>query len=346
MRVLIADDLPDNRELVIDILTASGYETLSAADGEEALELIREYLPDLVILDISMPIKDGFEVCEEMKQDPETAQLPVIMLTAHTDIDSRVRGLGLGADDYLSKPFNPRELLARVNTRLRAKAETDELRQQRLAIRQTFERFVSPAVVEALMENPEAAQLGGALREITVIFADIEGFTSMSEHADPVHLLNILNRYHGLMVHFIKRNKGTVDKYLGDGIMAVYNAPLEQPDHALSAVRTAIEIREALYDFHQDIPPEFRVNINFGINTGQAVVGNVGTEDTMDYTAIGDNVNLAQRLESVSTNGQIMISEATFHQIAHAVEVTSGKMRQIKGRKRMVMTYLVTGLYD
>lgn len=344
MKVLIAEDHPDNRELVTDILSASGYDIVSATNGQEALDLIREHLPDLVILDVNMPLKDGFEVVAEMKQDERTNSLPIIMLTAQSDIDSRVKGLGLGADDYLGKPFNPRELLARVDTRLRAKAETDELRKQRLQIRQTFERFVAPAVVEALMKNPEAAQLGGALREITVMFADIEGFTSLSERTDPVEILSILNQYHGLTVGYIKKNKGTVDKFLGDGIMALYNVPVELSDHPLRAVTTAIEIQTALKHFRHKFPSEFQLAINFGINTGTAVVGNIGSIDIMDYTAIGDNVNLAQRLQAMSHGGQIMISEATYRLVADYIEAEPAGIRQVKGRAELVTTFLVKGL--
>lgn len=344
MKVLIAEDHPDNLELVIDILSSSGYEIYSATNGQQALDLIRANLPDLVILDVNMPVKDGFQVCLEMKQDPSIANLPVIMLTAQSDIDSRVKGLGLGADDYLGKPFNPRELLARVDTRLRAKAESDELRKQRMLLRQTFERFVSPAVVQSMMADPESIQLGGALREITVLFADMEGFTSLSERVDPVELLSVLNSYHGLMVEHIKKNQGTVDKFLGDGIMALYNAPVDQEEHALRAVITAIEIHEALADFQTHFPPEFQLNINFGINTGLAVVGNVGSLEIMDYTAIGDNVNLAQRLQSLSHNGEITISEATYSRISDHVAARPGGRRQVKGREEAVMTYLVTGL--
>ncbi len=346
MKVLVAEDHPESRQILIDVLTASGYKVLSATNGRDALLMARNELPDLAILDVNMPIIDGFEVCTTLKQDSTTEQIHIIMLTAQSDVESRVKGLGLGADDYVSKPFSPKELLARVDTRLRAKAQTDILRQQRIRLRKTFERFVSPDIVDALMQNPEAAQLGGAVREITVMFADMEGFTTLSEHADPVELLAILNEYHGLMVEIIKRNGGTVDKLLGDGIMAIYNAPVELENHALSAVRTACEIRDALPAIQSKQPEEFRLNINFGIHTGNAVVGNVGSADVMDYTAIGDTVNLAARLQVMSDNGVITISDATHNLIADKINADHIGHRQIRGREGTVDTYAVIKLLE
>ena len=201
-----------------------------------------------MILDINMPEMDGFEVCAALKSNPATAKIPILMLTAQIDVESRVTGLGLGADDYLPKPFHPRELIARIETRLRAKEETDTLRPQREQIRQTFERFVAHEIVEQLLEDPTRVQLGGADTTVTVLFADLEGFTTLAEHTDPAHLIEILNGYHTLLVHHIKANGGTVDKFLGDGVMALYNTPLPQPDHALRAVRTALDIHDALAD--------------------------------------------------------------------------------------------------
>lgn len=344
MRVLVAEDNIDSRHMILDVLAAAGYETIASVDGADALAKTRNYLPDIVLLDINMPIMDGWAVCAELRHDPTTTQIPIIILTAQADIESRIKGLGLGADDYLSKPFSPRELLARISTRLRTKAETDIIRQQRQHIRKTFERFLSPDVVETLIRNPEAAQLGGAMRDLTILFADLEGFTALSERLNPQELLNVLNEYHGLMVEAVRRNEGLVNKFLGDGILALYNAPLEITNHALKAVKTAVEIRDALGEFQQDFPGELRMNINFGINTGQAVVGNIGSRDLMDYTAVGDNVNLAQRLQSMSRGGEIMISEATYKLIAPYVDVEDAGLRQVRGREEPVRVYFVRGL--
>jgi class 3 adenylate cyclase len=268
------------------------------------------------------------------------------MLTAQSDVESRVTGLGLGADDYLPKPFHPRELIARVQARLRAKAIADDLRAQRELIRRTFERFVAPEIVVQLLEDPARVELGGAETEVTVLFADLQGFTTVAQHIEPPRLLEVLNAYHALMVDQIKANGGTVDKFLGDGVMALYNTPLPQPDHALRAVRTALQIRDAMPAFHQNFPPTLRLGINFGIASGWAIVGNVGTPDLMDFTAIGNTVNLASRLQGLSDNSQITISEETYRLVADSVIAERVDGRAVRGREEPVVTYLLLGMRE
>jgi len=341
MKILVAEDNIDSRELLSEILTAMGHEVILAFDGVNALEKLDDHDPDLAILDVDMPRKDGFEVVKNLKDNPETATIPVIMLTARSDVESRVMGLGLGADDYLSKPFNPRELMARVNTRLRAKAETDDLRQTQELIKQTFSKYVPEQVIQYMLANSSEIKLGGQVRQVTVMFADIEGFTTVSEHNDPVELLNVLNKYHGLLVSKIKSNGGTIDKFLGDGIMALFNAPVDQDDHVFQAVKTAIEIRHALKLFHMDMEESFRLGVNIGIHTGQAVVGNVGGSELMDYTAVGDTVNLAARLQGLSNQSEITISAATYDIVKDRIRAELQGERLVKGRETAVTIYHV-----
>ncbi|MGQ9908663.1 MAG: adenylate/guanylate cyclase domain-containing protein [Candidatus Flexifilum sp.] len=339
MLVLIADDNLDSRKLVTEIIQSMRVDVVTAADGQEALEKVQQHRPDLVILDVNMPLVSGFEVVERMKADPATQAIPVIMLTALGDIEYRVHGLKLGADDYLSKPFSPRELIERVRTRLRVKGETDELRKTQQIIRDTFERYVAPSVVDQMLRNPTEVKLGGKMQEVTVMFSDLQGFTSISEHTDPELLLTILNAYHTLLVNVIRDHGGTVDKFMGDGVMALYNAPLEQPDHALAAVQTALSIRSRLSQFVEQFAPEHRMRINFGIHTGPAVVGNVGAPDLMNYTAVGDTVNLAARLQQVCTDGRIFISAATQQRVIGRVITQPIGELKVKGRVETVPTF-------
>jgi class 3 adenylate cyclase len=341
MKVLVAEDNRDSRELVSDILLSLGHIPILAPNGRIALDKVLEDPPDLVILDVNMPEMDGFEVCGAIKRNPATAKIPVLMLTAQVDVESRVKGLGLGADDYLSKPFHPRELIARIQTRLRAKEETDTLREQREQIRKTFERFVAHEIVEKLLEDPTRVQLGGAVATVTVLFADLEGFTSLSERTEPTRLLEVLNGYHTLLVQHIKANGGTVDKFLGDGLMALYNTPLPQPDHALRAVRTALDVRAALREYHARLEEHFRLGVNFGIHSGPAIIGNVGAPDIMDFTAIGDTVNLASRLQNLSEHNQITVSEEIYRQVADYVFADRVEARAVRGRTEPVVTYLI-----
>jgi len=301
-------------------------------------------MPDLVILDVNMPGMSGFEVIAQLKSAEITSKIPVIMLTAMADIDNRVEGLGLGADDYLTKPFSPRELMARIETRLRAKVETDDLRNTKEMIRHTFERFVPPSVVAQLLKDPGQVKLGGVLQEVTVLFSDLENFTSISERTDPEKLLKMLNTYHTLVVKIIQQNGGTVDKFIGDGVMALYNTPLQQDDHALRAVLTALQIRETLGETYLEFERDFHLRINFGIHTGQAIVGNVGSADIMDFTAVGDTVNIAARLQGLAENGQILVSEATFEQVQENVDAVPIGAQAVKGRVGAIMTYQINNL--
>lgn len=211
-------------------------------------------------------------------------------------------------------------------------------------IRQTFERFVAPSVVEKLLQDPTQVKLGGQLQEVTVLFSDLEGFTSLSEHTPPEMLLGILNQYHALVVTMIQSYGGTVDKFLGDGVMALYNTPLPQPDHALRAVKTALHIRSALLDFYNQFDVEYQIKLNFGIHTGMAVVGNVGTQQIMEFTAVGDTVNLASRLQGLGEQGQILISQATYNQIKEQVTTNPIGNQFVKGRREPVMVYEVLDL--
>ena len=341
-KILAVDDNRDNIQLIVDIVEDMGHDVWQAEDGFKALDLIKRQPPDLVLLDVNMPGMSGFEVLERLKADETTNSIPVILLTALSGVDHRVEGLGLGAEDYLVKPFSPLELIARIEARLRTKAHTDGLRETQQIIRQTFERFVSATVVDQILRDPSGIKLGGKLQEVTVLFADIEDFTSISERTEPERLLSILNSYHLLIVEVIQSNKGTIDKFIGDAVMALFNTPLELADHAARAVHSAIQIRDALPYFHEQFDEPFRLKINFGVHTGAAVVGNVGAPQIMDYTAVGDTVNIAARLQDRAQGGQILISDATYQLLNNQVEVEQIGYQSYKGKQQSVMTYNVT----
>lgn len=339
MKILAVDDNPINLELISDIADSNGYKVIMARDGKTALQIAAQEVPDLVVLDVSMPGMSGYEVCAQLKADPNLNHIPVIMLTALHDIGSRVQGLEAGADDYLTKPFSARELLARMEARLRAKTESDHLREARKIVEETFSRFVSPAVVEQLLKDPTQVKLGGKLQEITVMFADLQNFTTISEATSPEQLLTILNMYHELIVRLIQENGGTVDKFMGDAVMALYNTPLEQPDHCLRAAKTALDIQAALPAFYAQFEPQFQMKINIGLHTGQAVVGNVGATHIMDFTAVGDTVNVAARLQGQGHDGQIIISQSVYDAIIGQVNLRQIGAIQLKGRNEAIMAY-------
>ncbi|MDQ7026161.1 MAG: adenylate/guanylate cyclase domain-containing protein [Anaerolineae bacterium] len=345
MKILVVDDNRENIELVRDILEMAGHTVSEALDGSKALAMLPQDNPALILLDINMPGMDGFEVCKRLKANEETRNIPVIMLTAQSDVESRVVGLSTGADDYLAKPFSPRELVARVERSLRSKSRTDDLISKQEQLRQTFSRFVAAPVVEQLLKNPDQVKLGGSLQQITVVFADLQGFTALSEHTEPEDLLHLLNRYHTFMAKILLQYGGTIDKFLGDGLMALYNTPVKQEDHIARAVKTVLHMQDELYWFWQDLPEKHRTKINFGIHTGKAIVGNVGSENLMDFTAIGDTVNIAARLQGVADNGEILVSSAVYEATKGFVFGRSRGEITVKGRKTLVDTYQISNTY-
>ena len=345
MQILVVDDNLDNIELIHDILVTLDYDILTAMDGKTALDLAHEHRLDLIVLDVNMPGMSGFDVVERLKNDEQTQSIPVIMVTALSDIENRVHAMTLGAEDYLTKPFSPRELIARVQRRLQSKLQTDDLKAKQEQIRNTFERFVAAPIVQQMLQHPTDVKLGGKLQEITVMFADLEGFTSLSEQTDPEKLLSVLNTYHSLVVKIIQRYRGTIDKFIGDCVMALYNTPVETSDHISNAVKSALHIQDELHWFHQNLEEPYRLKINFGIHTGVAVVGNVGTTELMDYTAVGDTVNVAARLQGLADNGQILISEGVYRAVE---DIVFGRLRgplAVKGRQNSVIVYEISNTY-
>jgi adenylate cyclase len=342
--VLIADDREDNVELVRDLLTLEGYRVVSACNGQEALDKVDQSLPDLVLLDVDMPVLNGYQVCERLKANPETADVPVLMLTAWGEADHRVKGLQLGAEDYLVKPYDYRELLARIETRLRAKQAADRLRAAQKTIRETFERYVSPHVVERLLADPTRVRLGGVQQPLTILFADLRGYSRVAQALPPDQLVDVLNGYLNVAVKAVLAFEGTISRYAGDLIMTIFNAPLPQPDHPSRAVRAALRLQRDMCDYHATMPEPLRTSFGVGIVTGEAVVGNIGAREWLNYTAIGDTVNLAQRLEEIAGSGEILMDAKTRQTLGSTVRVEARGRVAIRGRREPVEVYSLLGL--
>ncbi|HOD04049.1 MAG TPA: adenylate/guanylate cyclase domain-containing protein, partial [Anaerolineaceae bacterium] len=210
------------------------------------------------------------------------------------------------------------------------------------AQRRLFERMVSPAVIEQL--DPECLQLGGRRAEITVLFADIRGFTSFSEGVTPEELVQVLNRYLAAAAEAVLGEDGTVDKFLGDAVMAWFNAPILQEDHTLRAIRAALRIRDAIQALHREFPPRFQLAFGVGIHVGEAVLGLVGTEKRMEYTAIGDSVNTAKRVQENAGPSQILITESAYQLVASQIEVRPVEPIQAKGKRAPIPAYELLSL--
>jgi class 3 adenylate cyclase len=290
-RLLVADDNKVNRLLLARGLERLGHTVTMAEDGVAALALLRSAPFDLLLLDIEMPGMDGFEVLEQLAADASLADIPVVVTSAVEGVASVVRCIELGADDYLAKPVNPVLLKARVESSLEKKRLRD---QQRDLVR----RFATTAVADDLEQSGFA--LGGKRVDAAVMFSDIRGFTSLVESLPPEATIELLNTYYTLMFDAITGQGGVVNQMIGDGLMAIFGAPLALEEPALAASLAALEMIElvGLFNREQEQAGKPRIAIGVGIATGEVVAGYTGTHDRATYTCVGDTVNLAARLES------------------------------------------------
>jgi class 3 adenylate cyclase len=313
--ILVVDDDAVNRRLLWRTLEALGHRVLTAANGRDALNVLHLEQPDIVLLDIVMPEMDGLSVLERIKADPAVRDVPVIMISALEDFDSVVRCIELGAEDYLQKPFDAVLLRARI------RAGLDKRRLQHLErarVRDVFARFLpEPTVDEVLSRAGGELRLGGVRVIGTVLFADLRSFTSFAERTPPDEVIAVLNQYLGEMSDAVLDHGGTLVAFLGDGLMAVFGAPIESADHADHAVAAAREMLcERFPRFNgwaraQGYGDGFRMGI--GMSSGPLMSGNVGSERRLEYTAIGDTVNTAARIESLTKElgYPVLLSEST-----------------------------------
>jgi len=344
--VLLVDDEPDTVRLVRKILQADGCEVIEATDGDEAMAAYHTATPDLILLDIILPHRDGLDVLREIRQtDPNTG---IIMVSALTSERITIDSMLSGADDYISKPFQLREMRVRIRqvlekTSLRRENARlqSQLEQANARIRELLERYMPAPVMAEFMHSTEPPALGGKRQETTILYADIQGFTPLAESIPSDQLMEILNRYLGLAATAIQAQGGTLDKFMGDGIIGLFNAPTLQVDHALQAVRAGLAIVAAFQSAAGSGP---KLSVGIGINTGDVVVGNIGTPQLMNYTAIGDAMNLAQRLEEIAGTNEILIGPYTYELIRDQADVESIGPCQIRGRSELVTSYRVLGI--
>jgi adenylate cyclase len=290
-RLLVADDNKVNRLLLTRSLELQGHRVVSAENGRVALNLLRGGAFDLLLLDIEMPEMDGFQVLEQLIGDPKLRDLPVIVTSSLEGVSSIVRCIELGAEDYLHKPVNPVLLRARIGASL----EKKRLRDQQQAL---VRRFATSEVAQDMQQSGFA--LGGRRVHGSVMFSDIRGFTALVESQSPEETIELLNTYYTLMFDAISGHGGVVNQMIGDGLMAIFGAPLPLPDHACAAVRAALGMLEMIELLNTERISEGKraLQIGIGIASGEMVAGYTGTQQRATYTCIGDTVNLAARLEA------------------------------------------------
>ncbi len=345
--ILVADDNPDNVALLREMLEAATYTVVTAYDGDEALLKVAEANPDLIILDVMMPGKDGFEVCRRLKKWEQTRNIPVLMLTALQEVADKVRGIEAGADEFLTKPVDMVELQTRVKALVKAKLYRQQVIEKNALLEKILNRYLPDEVVAKILEDASLLKLGGLRDFVTILFADLTGFTAFADSVPPEHVMETLNQTFSRLTKIVADNHGTFDKYLGDGFMAFYGAPISSDNDALNAVRTAVEMRVAFEALKQEWgdSPRSQLGLAVGINSGEAIVGNLGSERMMNYTVIGDAVNIGARLEELAGPGQILIGQATHALVEDLVVTRKFGEVQLRGRSKPVVAYELVRLF-
>lgn len=353
--VLIVDDTPTNLEVLHQLLDGNGHEVLVAIDGESALSQAAYARPDIILLDVMMPGWDGFETCRRLKESEATRDIPVIFMTALSETVDKVRGFGLGAVDYITKPLQHEEVLARVTTHLTLRQLQKVLQEHNLILEQRvaertaelsrliaiYQKFVPEEFLRFLEKQSILdIRLGDQVQqEMTVMFSDIQGWTSISERMSPQENFDFINEYFSVVSPVIRKHGGFIDQYYGDGIMALFSGA---PEEALAA---AIEIQRVLNQtsFADRFPAVERLRVGTGIHTGSVMLGIVGEDERMQGAVVSDNVNLAARLEGLTRifSVSIMVSEQTLVRLRDRGLWNHrfvGRV-QVKGKRERVAVY-------
>lgn len=369
--LLIVDDLPANVALLVDIFRPH-YRTVVATHGDKALEIAASgEPPDLILLDVMMPGRDGYEVCRLLKASPATRSIPVIFVTSMAEEQDEAKGLAVGGVDYVTKPISPAIVVARVKTHLAAarhareleamvqtlEHQTRELRvlnetlEQRVAkgidhVKRLdrLKRFFSPSVVEVLLAESADDPMKSRRRDVAAVLLDLRGFTAFTESSEPEDVLAVICEYHEAMGEIIMAHEGTVERFAGDGIMVYFNDPVEIADPAGVAVRMAIEMQQrfsALGDGWQS--RGFDLSMGIGIAQGYATIGAIGFEGRRDYGVIGTVSNLAARLCSEALGGQILVSQRVYGSIKGFARTEFLGELELKGFRRPMAAYSVLG---
>jgi adenylate cyclase len=335
-RILIADDNRVNRLLLGRCLQDRGHSIVFAEHGGEALELLRSGHFDLMLLDVVMPELDGYAVLETMQRDPHLRDIPVIVTSALDELDSVVRCLEMGAEDYLTKPVNPVLLNARINASL----EKKRLRDQQ---RELISKFTTKEVADDLLVS--GFSLGGKYVEASAMFCDIRSFTTIAEAQAATETIELLNDYYTLMMDAIHGEGGIVNHMAGDGLMAIFGAPVPREDYRRAAVLAARQMIDLIRLFNDEQAARGRVQIQIGIGiaSGRVVAGYTGTHQRATYTCVGDTVNVAARLESHTkvVNRPILIEEHTRGGLGDGIAIEPHGEVLVKGKTQPINVYAV-----
>lgn len=338
--ILVADDNTDMRRYLQGILQHH-YRLCLAKDGLDALEQAKTCHPELILTDVMMPGMSGYDLLHAIRHEPALATTPVIFLTARAGSEARVESLEAGADDYIQKPFDDQEVLARIGNVIRARRtekKLGELQKEKLS------RFL-PSYIDKLVLSDNAEDfLKGHRAEITVLFIDLRGFTAFTESAEPEDIMALLSEYQAEMGRIVTEYQGTLERFTGDGMMVFFNDPLPVANHPQQAVRMALAMKERIQDLQSHWKQRgFDVGAGIGIATGFATIGVIGFEKRQDYTAIGSVTNLAARLCAEAGSGQILVPQRFLDRVSTIIHSEFVGEMTLKGFRNPVTVYAISG---
>lgn len=364
-KILVVDDIEQNVRLLDAVLSPRGYAVVTATNGVEALERVRAEQPDLILLDVMMPQMDGYETVRRLRADEATRFLPVVMVTSLDASQEKVKAIEAGADDFINKPFNQYELLARVKSLLRIKEYHDTIESQAVQLMEwnrTLEarvqaqveeigrinrlrQFLAPQIAELIVSGKQEKLLDTHRREIAVVFCDLRGFTPFSETNEPEEIMAVLNEFHRTMGELIFRYEGTLESIAGDGMNIFFNDPIPCPNPAERAVRMAAEMRTRASALIAEWKKRGHdLGFGVGVSFGYATLGTIGFESCIHYGTIGSVVILAQRLCSEAKGGQILISPRVLSTVENLVQVEPVGELTLKGFSKPVAVHNVIGI--
>jgi class 3 adenylate cyclase len=329
------------------LLLPRNYRVITAAHGEEALQRVSQERPDLILLDVMMPVMDGFETCKRLKDDPETRLIPVVIMTALDQVEDRVKGIEAGADDFLTKPVHRDELLARIHTSLRLKQTIDHQMSVLQGIQDYLAKFVPQSVQRLVAANPEAPELEKREQDVSVLFADISDYTRLSETLPQERVNFIVERYFSSFLDCIYANEGDISETAGDGVMAIF-ADTDPQRHARQAVQTALEIMQRALQLNEQFRPTFApIDLHIGINSGLALVGPTKLEGASGtrwtYTASGLVTNVAARIAALAEGGTVLVGPETARRLEGIFPMQALGQRQLRNVSEKVMIYRILG---
>ncbi|MEO5334214.1 MAG: response regulator [Magnetococcus sp. YQC-5] len=372
-RILIVDDIPGNIKILAELLK-NDYAISVTTKGEDVMRVVLDHKPELILLDIVMPDLDGFEVCRRLYENPQTQGVAVIFVTGQGDPHDEERGLALGAVDYITKPYSSTIVRARIKTHLGLKRAREQIEksnqeirtlndnlvavldEQKKAyelldranqfIRATFGRYMSEDVVASILDSPDGLRLGGEKKEVTVMMSDLRGFTLLSERRSPEDVVMMLNMYLETMTEILLRYQGTIIEFMGDGILALFGAPISRSDDPQRAVACAVAMQMAMSQVNAKNRelgfPEFMMGV--GLNTGLVVAGNIGSDKRTKYGVVGAAINLTARIESLTVGGQILVSDATAKACGGLLTLDQSWEVMPKGAGRPITIHQVSGI--